>query len=328
MTNKTFLQTLVADKVKGNQLQISDFEKLFSSYRQEQQYQLINQLADLGIELVDEFTSMMPTIPTHYAIGTYTNEQLCYLYQRGDQAALETLVLQNQRLLYKRAQRLRGVYNHKLEIEDLVQQGVFGIMKAADGFEVERDLKFLTYAMPWINQVMMRHIVECGFTVRIPQHRFDQLIQLMKIKQAVPDATEVEYRTLLSVKMDKQVSEAEYLNLEQYVAHYLNTTSLDVSVNDADSTTLMDFIECHEESTKPTFQAENNDMTAAIYQVLGRLNERQRRILQLRFGLDGNREHTLDEVGQQFGVTRERIRQIEQKALRTLRKATDLRCYL
>ncbi|MGL6057249.1 MAG: sigma-70 family RNA polymerase sigma factor [Culicoidibacterales bacterium] len=325
MTQTNYLLDLIAPKVYGKQMTYDDFEALFASYKKEQQYELLAKIEQAGIELVDTITYLEPVAHETFKPKTVTNELLCYYYQQGNQAALETLIQQNKPFLWKRANQLAKMYNHKIDIEDLVQQGSIGIMIAANKFDVTVETKFITYAANWVFQSMTRHIADCGFTVRLPQHYFDQMMKLMKLKKMQPLATAQQLYQLLAADLGSHFTFEAYQLLEKNTLNYLNIASLDVAVSEEGTSTVCDFIACEQQHTNPVVQAEAMELTTIIQQILADLPVREQQVIVYRFGLFGNNERTLEEIGQIFKVTRERIRQIEAKALRKLRAK---KCYL
>ena len=216
--------------------------------------------------------------------------------------------------------------NRGLQFLDLIQEGNMGLMKAVDKFEYRRGYKFSTYATWWIRQSITRALADQGRTIRIPVHMVETLNKITRISRQYQQeyGREPSYAYL-----------AEKVGLsEQRVRTIMRArrepVSIDSPVGDEDDSHLVDFIE-DKSSQSPLEKAESDNLKQVVHEVLSSLSPREAKVLMLRYGIDTNTEHTLEELGRQFVVTRERIRQIEAKALRKLRhpsRANKLRGFL
>ena len=216
--------------------------------------------------------------------------------------------------------------NRGLQFLDLIQEGNMGLMKAVDKFEYRRGYKFSTYATWWIRQSITRALADQGRTIRIPVHMVETLNKITRISRQYQQeyGREPSYAYL-----------AEKVGLsEQRVRTIMRArrepVSIDSPVGDEDDSHLVDFIE-DKGSQSPLEKAESDNLKQVVHEVLSSLSPREAKVLMLRYGIDTNTEHTLEELGRQFVVTRERIRQIEAKALRKLRhpsRANKLRGFL
>jgi RNA polymerase primary sigma factor len=231
--------------------------------------------------------------------------------QAKDKAAKNDLARANLRLVVNNAKKF---INRGLHFLDLIQEGNIGLLKAVEKFEFERGFKFSTYATWWIKQAIMRAIADQSRTIRIPVHMVETLHKINRLTRTAIQET------------GKQPSFAELakeLNLdEQKIKNIIKISrdpvSLETPIGDGDDTSLKDFIE-DESGITPADEVVNDDLKDRVREILKTLTPREEKVLKMRFGIDIASEHTLEEVGKDFSVTRERIRQIEVKALKKLR---------
>ena len=229
----------------------------------------------------------------------------------GSQKAKDDLVNHNLRLVVSIAKRYMG---RGLTLLDLIQEGNMGLIKAVDKYDVSKGFKFSTYATYWIKQAISRAVMDQARNIRIPVHIIELMSNIKKVERDFQQAhgrepKEAEVAAVLGIEV-KKVKEA--------YTWVKDTTSLDIMVGNDEDTTVGSFIE--DESVVPAFVAiEENDRTTAIRNILDTLNDREKMVIVRRFGIGLDRAETLDEIGKELGLSRERIRQIEAAALRKLR---------
>ncbi|MBH44760.1 MAG: RNA polymerase sigma factor RpoD [Gammaproteobacteria bacterium] len=301
-TNLDFANKIIAD----SQINSTDKEILQSTIlKYQKKLQLIEKDQDLSITNIKQ-------INKDRKIG-----------EAKERNAKKEMVEANLRLVISIAKKYT---NRGLQFLDLIQEGNIGLMKAVDKFEYRRGYKFSTYATWWIRQAITRSIADQARTIRIPVHMIETINKLNRIQRKLlqengKEATPKELAKYMEMPEDK---------VRRVLKIAKEPISMESPVGDDEDSHLGDFIE-DENAEKPLDETINTGLSDSTREILSTLTPREAKVLRMRFGIDMNTDHTLEEVGKQFDVTRERIRQIEAKALRKLRhpsRAHNLKSFL
>ena len=284
---------------------------------------LEHELSAEGVALDDPVKAYLKEIGQVPLLSAEEEQTLARAARAGDADARRRLSEANLRLVVSVAKRYAG---RGLPFLDLIQEGNLGLMKAAEKFEPDRGFKFSPYATWWIRQSITRAIADQGRTIRIPVHLVEHINRVRKtagelLRKNGREPTAEEIAVRLEMEPDRV---RELLQLAQ------EPVSLETPVGEEEDAHLEDFIQ-DEEAGIPVDEAGRQLLRRELMSVLKSLTPREERVITLRFGLDDGRPRTLEELGKEFNVTRERIRQIEAKALRKLRhpsRAKRLRDYL
>jgi len=269
----------------------------------------IKDIADDSVRLYLREIGKIPLIKAEDEVA------LAKRIEKGDKAAKDALAEANMRLVVSIAKKYIG---RGLDLLDLIQEGNTGLLRAVEKFDYTKGFKFSTYATWWIRQAITRAIADQARVIRIPVHMFETINKLIRLQRRM---TQELGREPTSEELGKEM-EMDVEKVNHILKISQDTTSLDAAVGEDEDSSLGDFIQ-DEDSVSPEEAATYELLKEHINETLDLLTPREQKILRMRFGLEDGRMHTLEEVGQEFGVTRERIRQIEAKALTKLRKNRD-----
>jgi RNA polymerase primary sigma factor len=264
-----------------------------------------------GVEAPDPVRTYLKEIGGVSLLSAKDEVRLAKLIEKGDQRAKNALIEANLRLVVSIAKRYMG---RGLNLLDLIQEGNLGLIRAVEKFDYRKGFKFSTYATWWIRQAVSRAIADQSRTIRIPVHMVDAINRVTRMQRSLvqdlgrqPTAAEIGKE--LDLPADK---------VEELLELSRETVSLEAPMGETDAS-LADFIE-DDHVHQPEQVTARKIMQEDLRKTLAGLPDRERRIIELRYGLNGNEPMTLEQVGQDFGVTRERIRQMEIRTLRRLQK--------
>ena len=267
---------------------------------------------DASVEEQSALDQYLRDVSRHELITPDREKELGALAQKGDEEAIQELARANLRFVISVAKKYQ---NRGVSLTDLIQEGNVGLVTAARKFDPEQGVKFISYAVWWIRQAILASLANHGRAVRVPLNRASDLARIFREKERLtqekgrePTTEELAAATDLTPEL---VESLQTLNAAEI--------RLDAPIGDSEDSQLVErFIT--EEAAEPEVEVESRLLTEAITDALSTLEARDAKVLRLYFGLEGEREHTLEEIGNMLGVTRERIRQLRDRALRRLRE--------
>jgi RNA polymerase primary sigma factor len=267
---------------------------------------------DGSVEEQSALDQYLRDVSRHELITPDREKELGALAQKGDEHAIQELARANLRFVISVAKKYQ---NRGVSLTDLIQEGNVGLVTAARKFDPEQGVKFISYAVWWIRQAILASLANHGRAVRVPLNRASDLSRIFREKERLkqelgrePSLLELSKATDLTPEL---VESLQTLNAAEI--------RLDAPIGDSEDSQLVErFIT--EEAAEPELEVESRLLTEAITAALETLEARDAKVLRLYFGLEGEREHTLEEIGNMLGVTRERIRQLRDRALRRLRE--------
>ena len=276
-----------------------------------------------GVSIEDPVRMYLKEIGKVPLLSAEREIELAKRMEEGDEDAKQELTEANLRLVVSIAKRYVG---RGMQFLDLIQEGNLGLLKAVEKFDYRKGYKFSTYATWWIRQAITRAIADQARTIRIPVHMVETINKLIRVsRQLLQELGREPTAEEIAEEMDMPVERVrEILKISQ------EPVSLETPIGEEEDSHLGDFIQ-DDNVPMPAEAASQTLLKEQLNEVLGTLTDREQKVLRLRFGMDDGRSRTLEEVGKEFDVTRERIRQIEAKALRKLRhpsRSRKLRDYL
>lgn len=345
--NEKLNQLLVMAKSKKNVLDFSEIMKVFDdmeiepdnidtiydfletrkidvlTIEEDKEEEIVEDLAAIEIPVSESYQTEDPVRMYLKEIGKVAllssdeEIELAKRMDQGDEQAKQRLAEANLRLVVSIAKRYVG---RGMQLLDLIQEGNLGLIKAVDKFEYQKGFKFSTYATWWIRQAITRAIADQARTIRIPVHMVETINKVVReSRQLLQELGREPTPEEIAKRMDMPAERVEeILKISQ------EPVSLETPIGEEDDSHLGDFIQ-DEHIIGPSDSATFTLLREHLLEVLTTLSDREQKVLRLRFGLDDGRTRTLEEVGREFDVTRERIRQIEAKALRKLRHPTRSR---
>jgi len=267
---------------------------------------------DASVEEQTALDQYLRDVSRHELITPEREKELGARAQNGDEEAVQELARANLRFVISVAKKYQ---NRGVSLTDLIQEGNVGLVTAARKFDPEQGVKFISYAVWWIRQAILAALANHGRSVRVPLNRASDLARIFREKERLkqelgrePSPEELSAATDLTPEL---VESLQTLNAAEI--------RLDAPIGDSEDSQLVErFIT--EEAAEPEIEVESRLLTEAVTEALATLDARDAKVLRLYFGLEGEREHTLEEIGNMLGVTRERIRQLRDRALRRLRE--------
>lgn len=317
---ETTLQ-MILPYVENKQLTYDEFEKIFKSFSRNEKYFIVRFIEEkLKFSLVDEKTlpPEMPLISRTAKKIKLSNNMLVSLVKNGDRQALQDLCIKNRGLVDKYAQLYSEKFSRRLDFEDLEQLGMLAIIEATKRFDFSKETQFSTYATYWIWQIMNRSVIDTGFMVRLPVHIFEKIkkARALDLKFYKQGKNNSERLKLIAAEINLTLEGTRKL-FALYNA-FINIKSLDEPIGEDEDTARIELLPT-ENQESPEDVITKGELREKIDELLETLTDREKKVLVLRYGLEDNRERTLEEIGKIFNLTRERIRQIEVKALKKLR---------
>ncbi|MDP3725382.1 MAG: sigma-70 family RNA polymerase sigma factor [Nanoarchaeota archaeon] len=317
--NLSFLET-VYERLESEGIKVRESSPLVGNVKEEISAKELKDATRIEQDLPDAVQMYLKEIGRTALLTSKDEKELAKRAEGGDEEARKRLIQANLRLVVSIAKRYVNRSPH-LSILDLIQEGNIGLSRAVDKFDYRRGFKFSTYATWWIRQAITRALADYSRTIRIPVHMVETITKYAQLKRQL-------MQELGRDPLPEEVASEMGVDVEK--VHYIQKISQEVVSleapigDDEEDSVLSDFIK-DEQSLSPDQQASFGLLKDQIHEVLGDLTERERKILGMRFGLEDGISRTLEEVGKVFGVTRERIRQIEAKALEKIRQNDKVR---
>ena len=305
------------ERLKDNNIKITESIEFLEAFSEEEKPKKPKQSSSLRLETLDNVQMYLREIGRISLLTAQEEVKLAKAIEQNDEEARQKLTQANLRLVVSIAKRYVG-RTHNLNMLDLIQEGNIGLFKAVEKFDYHRGYKFSTYATWWIRQAITRALADQSRTIRIPVHMVETISKYTQIKRQLLQSLGREPLVEeIAVEMEETIEK-----IRQIVKISQETISLETPIGgDNEESNLGAFVK-DEKTASPSQIAGRKLLQDRLNEILITLSPREQKILEMRFGLTDGITHTLEEVGQEFGVTRERIRQIEAKALERMRQHT------
>lgn len=326
------VESLTDEKFEANDKDIHEFEDnyntinedLFSLFDDDVDDLLENELEENSKDTIQGFyINGNASINNNTTLNRYTdNKKLLREYENtNSNDVLEFLLEANQKLVIKEANKYYGSVMHTcIDIDDLIQEGMLGLIKAIDRFDFHKGFELSTYATWWIRQSITRYIANNANTVRMPIHLVEQIKKLQRLER-IAEMSGISIKDKINAYgYAEDISLKKYNELKFYERAYWRISSLDLPIGEDSDSVLIDFIPSDPNERSLEEEVMDNAERDMLIKHIKQLPPRSSKVIVLRFGLQDGKPRTLEEIGQMFGLTRERIRQIESKALGKLKR--------
>jgi RNA polymerase primary sigma factor len=350
--NEAIVLSMASPYVKDGSITYEEFDNIYSMLSMKEKYGVVEILYRNGINLIDaneridadefvldaELDSENENFDILYDESIFkdnevsdesdvllvnqnirqSNSILCSLIQEGNKQAEQDLCVKNKRLVDKYVNMYQKKYGNRLDFEDLEQVGFIGLIKAAQRFDFKQGTTFSTYAVWWIKQSISREIMDNGYAIRIPVHMMERINKVVRMDNLYIEQGMRKQERWEAISEELGIAVEDIRECLILKNNYLSYISLNTPVGEDETTEIGEFVPQEEvESVEDVIT--DRELRETLEHVISTLRPREQEILRLRFGLDDDHARTLGEIGEKFGLTRERIRQIEVKALRKLR---------
>jgi len=305
------------EELEKQGIEIKEAKDLLTPEDEKHKYERMKEIAKLKIDPVQLYLKEIGKVPF---LTAEEEKELAKRIEKGDEEAKKKLARANLRLVVSIAKKYVGK-SPNLTLLDLIQEGNLGLFRAVEKFDWRKGYKFSTYATWWIRQAITRALADQARTIRIPVHMIETIAKYTKVRRRlIQELGREPLPEEIAAEMGIDISKVHHIRRISQ-----ETISLETPVgDDEEDSILAEFVE-DEKTPPPSIEAARTMLKARLKEILEDLTPREQKILSMRFGLDNGISHTLEEVGKEFGVTRERIRQIEAKALQKIREHEKLK---
>lgn len=357
MINEELVLKMAVPSIKNGILTYSLFDRIYGMLSLKEQYQVCEILFNHNIQLADSIDSSPDDLLVengledsfadenkdslfnddifkdakssneyvfYFGRVNQSNDTLVKLIQEGNKQARQDICIKNEGLVRKYANAYYRYLGNNLDYEDLMQAGFLGLLIATEKYKFEKDSSFSTYAVFWIKQAISRQIYDEGYRIRIPVHMMEKIARMTRLDNKY-GAECMDYRQRIQrIAQEMEITEDDVEKLIEIKHQFLGSVSLDTPIGEEEESTIGEFIPEDEENDVESIVIKNA-LSSLLASLLSTLPPKEEKILRMRFGFYDGKPRTLEEIGKEFGVTRERIRQIEEKAIRKLRHPSRIK---